>query len=193
MLVKVVARDTARLRVKVSVGFAGKRAGRISRDPRVAMHPREWILRNCWRLKEAHAYALSPFSTLSTSLFMKRKLAFRTAYVSTREDPLLYSGDNSHGECSPKLWARAGDENCCVGIISPDLTYDICSNMARLFVNWRLSRVLILKSLEFLIYLYDKYLSAKEYELYIYIFFFSFSLFNHIISHIYLAMKSLKL
>lgn len=33
MLVKVVARDTARLRVKVSVGFAGKRAGRISRDP----------------------------------------------------------------------------------------------------------------------------------------------------------------
>lgn len=83
-LVEVVARDTARLRVKVSVGFAAREGSRVHR-----MSPGALSKVNTRELLAAEegAFSLSTFlTTLSVGLFMNHKFAFRTAYIRETRD-----------------------------------------------------------------------------------------------------------
>jgi len=97
--VEVVARDTARLRVKVFRRGSprGKDLACIGWAP---VHSRKWIPGNYCRLKKRRAFFHSTsLSTLSVGLFMKYKFAFRTAYVPRCGRRRRHFGDNSRGGC----------------------------------------------------------------------------------------------
>lgn len=129
--VEVVARDTARLRVKVSVGFAAREGSRVHR-----MSPGALSKVNTRELLPAEDGAFSlPISSLPPSrLYLSVYLwninfAFRTAYV--REKPEMrprrrYFGDNSRGGCFRSCCELTlGNESCCTGMISPNSTRGI--------------------------------------------------------------------